>query len=87
MQYILRIFSVYCEGCAASLQRDMAVDYLRRLSVQMEHIASSITNFTATLMLVMSGKIVIQRGDNSLEHKFGEIASMVEVSDLPYISI
>ena len=44
-------------GSTLALQRQVSADYLRRLATQLEAVSTTATNFTATLMLVSSGRL------------------------------
>ena len=64
-------------GSTKHLQKQYAVDYLRRLTAQLESTSTLTTNFTASLMLVSSGRLGRPPNTPVLE-KFNSIVHAVD---------
>lgn len=51
-------------GSSASLPREISIEFIRRLSTQIENISIVIVNYTSTTLMILSGKI--QRFDGNI---------------------
>lgn len=70
-------------GSTMSLQRELSADFMRRLSIQLENFATDSANYTATLMLIISGRIPSVENSTMID-RLREIQVMAEI--LPRIA-